>query len=159
MLKDANFAIGDFANPGIESSKRHLFILLKDQRIQGLLCLSERVKDLYINVLISAAWNIPMCGAVAEAHEDLRVKGVGTTLMHVAYKTAQKLNVNKLALLCLPSSYGFYKDYMNMCVVVDEDQGEGNFWDGWHIQIKFELDVSSEVPKQLLKNILIDKVG
>lgn len=84
--------------------------LLRDGRsnVQGILGVTIKSDQVYIDGLASAPWNIPM-NASAGSYLSRVFKGAGKALMAYAYKQTQQLNKPVLCTTPLASAFSFYQ--------------------------------------------------
>jgi hypothetical protein len=115
----------------------HRIMILTDseQRIQGLSLISIKTDSIFVKTLMSAPWNIRMHGSNSAEHEQIRVRGVGTTLMRHIYDFATKEQKATIELKPLSGSYAFYKDHLKMTSSVRADG------------LYFTLDMARDVPE------------
>lgn len=117
----------------VKSKNNYYLMILTDseQRIQGVASVRIKTNLLFVNVLMTAPWNVPLYSANAPEHKDLVVKGVGTTLMRQIYELAKINKKPTIELNPVPSSLSFYVDHLKMTLsqrrdkvsyVVSEDQ-------------------------------------
>lgn len=88
------------------------FMLLKDssERIQALAALTEESRSLHVDILLSAAWNVPM----SVSAKVKAVKGAGTTLMRQIYEYATLRQKQQITLDPVPTAASFYRDHLKM---------------------------------------------
>jgi hypothetical protein len=84
------------------------------KRIQAIASVNERTQSVYVDTLMSAAWNVPMQGSNTEEHQAYVVKGAGTTLMRQVYELARARGKARVELTPLDSAIGFYDDHLKM---------------------------------------------
>lgn len=148
VLNLSTECLTELSNPDKNTTALKILLLYKDTILQGISCIVLENDHVYVKGLVSAPWNIPMNGPIQQAHQSLKVKGVGTSLLRDIYTTAQEERKNSIVLVSLPGSYSFYKDHIGMKLM--DDYEEDHPFHGLQSQSKFELTVSPyEVPKQL----------
>jgi hypothetical protein len=86
----------------------------QDQRIQAVAAFSILPEEIYINALLSAAWNISMQGENAPEHQILAVKGAGVTLMRQLYELAKQQQKSRVSLYSTRSAERFYDEKLKM---------------------------------------------
>lgn len=100
-------------------------LLMDDQKnIQTICTTTLQINQLYINVILSAPWNIKMESPVPAPHDQMAVARAGTTMIRAMYEFAQEAKVPQLRLKPLPNSYDFYKQHCAM----SEDVKKGEFF-------------------------------
>ncbi len=114
MLISSMAADLDIVSQGISNTRTLLVLHDGKQRIQAIAPVEERVNSLYIDTLLSAAWNIPMNGNNTKAYRECVVKGAGTTLMRQIYELAKMRKKEKIELTPARSSEGFYDSHLHM---------------------------------------------
>lgn len=143
LLGTATEYLNNFINKKQESTVRKILYITKDTHLQAIACVSL-TDHLYLNILISAPWNIRLNGEVQEVHKSLYCKGSGTALMLGIYKLAQKFELPKIKLTPLAGSHSFYKNQIGMDEVEAPKESKK--------ESHFELSVKNQVPETLLRN-------
>jgi hypothetical protein len=90
--------------------QRRILVLTDEQsRIQAIATVYVESQRLFVNTLMSAAWNIPMHAEIASEHKPLKVAGAGTTLMNLIYTMAQSYEKPAIQLKPLNGSFSYYQ--------------------------------------------------
>ncbi len=102
------------ANNGL--SKLSIFMLTdSSDRIQALAAVMQEVDRLFVETLLSAAWNVPLPESYNNPEDQQKiVKGAGTTMMLHIYECARKKNLAKVALISTLASSSFYANHLKM---------------------------------------------
>ena len=85
-----------------------------DQQIQAVATMRDTVSSLYIEILLSAPWNIPLSQPNKKEHQLIAVKGAGTTLVRQVYELARLKNKSKVKLTSIPTADSFYLKNLKM---------------------------------------------
>lgn len=96
------------------NSSRFL-VLLKDKKnqIQAMASVSEEESILYVDNILSAAWNIsPASGKKGAALKDMQVTGAGTALIQKICAMAKQKLKSRVEAHAIPSATRFYKNHL-----------------------------------------------
>jgi hypothetical protein len=110
-----------------------------DRNIQAMITYTTREKSLFVNLIVTAPWNLKMHAPNMDEHKDMVTKGGGTSLIASVYETAQQQGKEKIHLKPMNGSYTYYKNHLKKT----EDKPE------------FFFPVSAEVPESLKSSIRV----
>lgn len=108
-----------------------------DRNIQAMTGFTVDADQIYLNLIVTAPWNLRMHAPNMEEHKALATKGGGTTLMRSVYQSAQALGKEKLSLKPMDGSYTYYNERLKM-----EDDPDGSCF----------YRVTEKVPEPLLRD-------
>ncbi|MBS0604191.1 MAG: hypothetical protein JSS60_04025 [Verrucomicrobia bacterium] len=120
-----------------ESSKK-IFRVVRDQdrNIQAMSIFTVSDSGVFLNLVLTAPWNLRMHASNQDIHLTLVSKGGGTTLIRSGYETAQQLGKEELRLKPMDGSYTYYKERLGM---IEDPNGD------------FFYPVTEKLPEQLLE--------
>ena len=96
------------------ANKIHRIVKDEDRNIQAMSSFAIEEGRVFLNLVITAPWNLKMHAPVLEEHRSLVTKGGGTALIRSGYETAQTLKKDELRLKPMEGSYTYYKDRLMM---------------------------------------------
>ncbi len=111
VCQDYSDVLG-YIKGAVQQSKECVILCAqKEDRIQGLCVgsIKPSSRELYINGLVTAPWNIRMQSPCDETLAELFQKGVGTRLMLESFEFAAKEHLFKVTATPLASSWDFYE--------------------------------------------------
>lgn len=99
-------------------------------QVQGIGSFSVADKEMEVQDLLTAPWNLPMHADNEESHKPLAVRGAGTVLMHSFYTTAQEMELSELGLKPSSDAVPYYSKIgmvwdekrMRFCYPVEKDR-------------------------------------
>jgi hypothetical protein len=108
--------------PATTKEKVIITMLVDDGReIQAIAVTSLKNNELYVNVLLSAPWNVKLFSQVPAPHDTMAVQKAGMTTIRALYQLANLEKAQVLRLKPLQNSYTFYKD---ACDMLETEEGE-----------------------------------